>query len=110
MVHGGPSPWQLGSYFYVVCLSCSLSPLPPAHGLRCCPRSTTEAHWWPAQPTVFAGQDLMGKGTWLGVNKVCAPECLGVGGVPHGQFAKSGGIQPLWGVAFDAISHFAFSV
>eukprot|EP00667_Euglena_gracilis_P015449 EG_transcript_16055 len=39
-------------------------------------RRTTEAHWWPAQPTVFAGQDLMGKGTWLGVNKAGHFACV----------------------------------
>ncbi len=32
-------------------------------------RATAPAHYWPESPNLFAGQDLEGGGTWLGVNK-----------------------------------------
>lgn len=32
-------------------------------------RATFPAHWWPDTPTVLAGRDLVGHGTWLGLNR-----------------------------------------
>jgi uncharacterized protein with NRDE domain len=32
-------------------------------------RATLPAHYWPENPNVFSGKDLIGGGTWLGVNK-----------------------------------------
>ncbi|MCO6512231.1 MAG: NRDE family protein [Aridibacter famidurans] len=32
-------------------------------------RPTKEAGWWPDEPDVFAGRDLVGGGTWLGISK-----------------------------------------
>lgn len=32
-------------------------------------RATVPAHYWPENPHIFAGKDLVGGGTWLGVNK-----------------------------------------
>ncbi|MDP3269844.1 MAG: NRDE family protein [Legionella sp.] len=31
-------------------------------------RASTPAHFWPDVPKLFAGMDLVGRGTWLGVN------------------------------------------
>ncbi|AUN94332.1 NRDE family protein [Pseudazoarcus pumilus] len=33
------------------------------------PRPTAPAHWWPDTPEVFAGRDLVARGTWLGVTR-----------------------------------------
>ena len=32
-------------------------------------RATSSAHYWPENPNLFAGQDLVSGGSWLGVNK-----------------------------------------
>ncbi|QQS41017.1 MAG: NRDE family protein [Acidobacteriota bacterium] len=32
-------------------------------------RPTRKADWWPDEPEVFAGRDLVGGGTWLGISK-----------------------------------------
>lgn len=32
-------------------------------------RNTKPSHFWPSQPTLLAGQDLEGGGTWMGVTK-----------------------------------------
>jgi uncharacterized protein with NRDE domain len=32
-------------------------------------RATASAHWWPDAPQVFAGKDLEGGGTWMGVTR-----------------------------------------
>ncbi|MFM7522831.1 MAG: NRDE family protein, partial [Betaproteobacteria bacterium] len=32
-------------------------------------RPAQSADWWSDQPNVFAGRDLEGGGTWLGVNR-----------------------------------------
>lgn len=32
-------------------------------------RPTRKADWWPDAPDVFAGRDLVGGGTWLGISK-----------------------------------------
>lgn len=39
-------------------------------------RKTAPAHLWPSHPGIFAGQDLVGKGTWLGVAKGGKFACL----------------------------------
>ena len=31
-------------------------------------RPTAAAHWWPSQPPILAGKDLMAGGTWLGTH------------------------------------------
>lgn len=33
------------------------------------PRPTQAAHWWPDLPTVWAGRDAKGGGSWFGVNR-----------------------------------------
>lgn len=33
-------------------------------------RATAAAHWWPEAPQVFAGKDLEGGGTWMGVTRM----------------------------------------
>jgi uncharacterized protein with NRDE domain len=32
-------------------------------------RPTAAAHWWPSQPPILAGKDLMAGGTWLGITR-----------------------------------------
>jgi uncharacterized protein with NRDE domain len=32
-------------------------------------RPTAAAHWWPSQPPILAGQDLLAGGTWLGLTR-----------------------------------------
>src|SRR5580704_7661841 len=32
-------------------------------------RPTAAAHWWPSQPPILAGQDLLAGGTWLGMTR-----------------------------------------
>lgn len=32
-------------------------------------RPTAAAHWWEDDPDIFAGRDLQGGGTWMGVNR-----------------------------------------
>lgn len=32
-------------------------------------RATAPAHWWPEAPQVFAGKDLEGGGTWMGITR-----------------------------------------
>ncbi|MDR3442247.1 MAG: NRDE family protein [Legionella sp.] len=39
-------------------------------------RATTPAHYWKDAPYLFAGQDLVGSGTWLGIAKNGAFSCV----------------------------------
>jgi uncharacterized protein with NRDE domain len=69
-------------------------------------RPTAPAHFWEEEPNILAGQDLLQKGTWLGITKngrfaaltnYRDPEHMKKGALSRGEIVKSyltGGLSP----------------